>query len=124
MIKFKYRKFSQGGDNHSYYAENSERAQNTKKQLSDKIEILKKKNFNKVANENEYKFMLEKCLGHYYKIKWIQNRSKLKLFALAFIGTISAFQLIKYYYIIYYYFMWEIDIRKPKVSDYIVERFR
>jgi hypothetical protein len=112
MIKFSFRNFCE------------QDTESRRKNLMIKVENLKNKNFSKFAPENEYKFMLEKCLAQYYKIKWIQNRRKYKFYIFASISAFSIFQLIKYYYIIYYYIMWEIDIRKPRVSDYIVERFR
>lgn len=112
MINFSSKKFSE------------KNTETRKKNLMLKIDNLKNKNFSRFAPENEYQYMLEKCLATYYKIKWIQNRRKYKFYIFASISAFSIFQLIKYYYIIYYYIMWEIDIRKPKVSDYIVERFR
>jgi hypothetical protein len=93
-----------------------------KPDLHEKLKILKDHNFN--FNNNEYKYMLEKGMAHYYRIKWINNRKKYLFY---FIGSVCAFcvlNLVKYYYVIYYYIMWDIDIRKPRVSDYIIDRFR
>ena len=79
---------------------------------------------NHQINNNEYKAMLEKCMIEYHKIKWIKSKKKIFFTIGAFSVTLAALQIIKYYYVVYYYIMWEVDIRKPRVSDYIVERFR
>lgn len=66
----------------------------------------------------------ENALNEYYRIKFEKN--KYKIFLKMFIGILiySIYKLIKGYYILYYYIMYEIDIRKPKVSEYIVRRYR
>jgi hypothetical protein len=73
---------------------------------------------------NEYKTMLEKARSKYTQIKLTQLFSKAKMYSIPLIITFGAYQFVKYYYIIYYYIMWDIDIRKPRVSDYIIERYR
>lgn len=90
--------------------------------LQSKLKNLKDENFN--FKNNEYKYMLEKGMAHYYRIKWINNKKKYMFY---FIGSAFVFcfmNLVKYYYVLYYYIMWDIDIRKPRVSDYIIDRFR
>ena len=87
-----------------------------------KLEQLRRDNL-KIRN-NEYKEMLEKCMIEYYKIKWIKSKKKIYFALISFSTLFVTFQIMKYYYVIYYYIMWEVDIRKPRVSDYIVERFR
>ena len=87
-----------------------------------KLEQLRRDNL-KISN-NEYKKMLEKCMIEYYKIKWGKSKKKIYFAFVSFSTLFVTFQIMKYYYVIYYYIMWEVDIRKPRVSDYIVERFR
>ncbi len=89
--------------------------------FDEKLNKLKYENY---KYKNEYQSMLEKCLSTHYKLKWVNNQKKFKFYAFSLFSAFCVFNLIKYYYVIYYYIMWEIDIRKPKVSDYIIERFR
>lgn len=68
--------------------------------------------------------MLNKCLSKYY---FIQLNQRMKKFSIYFIGFGSLFviyKIFKFSLVAYFYFMWEVDIRKPKTSDYIIERFR
>ncbi len=75
-------------------------------------------------SDSEYNTMLKKALTQHNRVKIIQKIKILKRMILPTIIIYSAYQFVKYYYITYYYIMWDVDIRKPKVSDYILERFR
>jgi len=93
----------------------------TKFSHSEKLQNLKLENYN---TESEYKHMLKKGMALYYKSKLNSNRKKI-LFNIYFsIFLITIFNLFKYGLVLYYYIMWDIDIRKPRVSDYIINRFR
>lgn len=94
----------------------------SKGKFDSKLELLKKQNYQ--INTNEYKHMLEKCMIEYHKIRWIKSKKKFYFAIFSFSTLFATFQIIKYYYVIYYYIMWEVDIRKPRVSDYIIDRFR
>ncbi len=94
----------------------------SKNKFEKKLEKLIIQNYK--IERNEYKNMLEKCMIEYHKLKWIQSKKKIYVGIFCFSALFTAFQIVKYYYVIYYYIMWEVDIRKPRVSDYIVERFR
>ncbi len=94
----------------------------SKNKFDFKLEELIKANYKN--KNNEYKTMLEKCMIEYHKIRWIKSKRKIYFGLISFSALFATFQIIKYYYVIYYYIMWEVDIRKPKVSDYIIERFR
>ena len=74
--------------------------------------------------DSEYITVLKKGLARHNKVKIIQMIKTFKRMILPSIVVFSTYQFFKYYYIIYYYIMWEVDIRKPKVSDYILERYR
>lgn len=95
---------------------------NKKINLYDKLEKLKSNNF--PNKSNEYRYMLRKGLIRYYQIKWVREKRKFYFMTKLFFSGFVIFQIIKYYYVLYYYIMWDIDIRKPRVSDYIIERFR
>jgi hypothetical protein len=75
-------------------------------------------------NQSEYKYMLEKCMSHYYSSKFKYKIKQLKIWGLCSTIFYMIFSLIKYSFVLYYYIMWEVDIRKPKVSNYIIERYR
>lgn len=68
--------------------------------------------------------MLQKCLSRYYFIQLNQKLKKIKLRCIGFGLLFVSYKIIKFSVVTYYYFMWEVDIRKPKTSDYIIERFR
>jgi hypothetical protein len=90
--------------------------------LLKKLELLKKSN--RKENNGEYRHVLKKGLAKYAKIQFLQNRKKYGAFILFFSLSYFSFSVIKYYYVIYFWFMYDVDIRKPKVSDYVIERFR
>jgi hypothetical protein len=77
-----------------------------------------------ISKLSEYKFILQKATSQYTRIKFIQTKTKLKNYFLISMILLSSYEVIKYYYVIYYYIKWDVDIRKPRVSDYIIERFR
>jgi hypothetical protein len=91
---------------------------NTLKQLNISIDL------EKLINKNEYEIVLEKARCQYTRIRLINLKLKAKRFIIPLIVTFTIYNVIKYYYILYYYIMWDIDIRKPRVSDYIIERYR
>jgi hypothetical protein len=74
--------------------------------------------------DSEYITMLKKGLAQHNRVKIIKKIKLTKKFIIPSALIFTSYQFIKYYYIIYYYIMWEVDIRKPKVSDFILERFR
>lgn len=88
-----------------------------------KLKKLKSQNY-KTYNNSDHLHMLEKGMAQYYKCKWISNSRKYKFYLISGIVTLTLMNMVKWYYVVYYYIMWDIDIRKPRVSDYIVERFR
>lgn len=97
----------------------------------DKIISLKKtffKLFNlyifQLLTREEYKIMLNKCLSRYCFLNFQHRIKKFKLYFICFGGFFLCYKLIKFCFVTYFYFMWEVDIRKPKVSDYLIERFR
>jgi ribosome-binding ATPase YchF (GTP1/OBG family) len=95
---------------------------NTLKSLLSSSDI--EKTIKEKTKVNEYNLILEKAKYQYTRIKFIQTKNKLKKYSLLGLAVLATYGTIKYYYVIYYYIMWDIDIRKPKVSDYILERFR
>ena len=73
---------------------------------------------------NIYDITLRKSISKYSFDKFIKNKNRYIAFTvLAVISTIMI-KIIKYYYVGYYYFMYDVDIRKPKVSDYFLQRYR
>jgi hypothetical protein len=94
--------------------------------FEEKLNQLKNLNNKKLINNynNEYLFMLEKGLAKHHKFKLNRNLKKFKFYFLTFSAGYFVFSIVKYYYIIYYYIMYDVDIRKPRVSDYLIERFR
>jgi hypothetical protein len=76
------------------------------------------------SSKSEYRYMLEKCMSHYYSSKIKKKIRQIKFWGLGFATSYLIFSIIKYSLVLYYYIMWEVDIRKPKVSDYIIERYR
>lgn len=73
---------------------------------------------------SEYEAMKERALSEYTKLLVLKKAKKVKFYLLAFTGLYVFLEAVKYYYVIYYYIMYDLDIRKPRVSDYIIERFR
>lgn len=99
-----------------------------------KIErLIKEKNYSKLTREyfpefykryNEYEFMLNKCQARYYQNKFANNQKRYAFFLVLSLGGFVVYKAIKAYYIAYYYIMYEVDIRKPRVSDFILTRYR
>jgi hypothetical protein len=79
----------------------------------------------KLKNKLEInKLIQERVLGELILIRSIRYSKRIKFYALAFVSLYIVMNTYKWYKIIYYYIMYDIDIRKPKVSDYIINRFR
>jgi hypothetical protein len=68
--------------------------------------------------------MLQKSLSRNFIINLNRKAKKFKAYLISFVFLYISYKFIKYAVILYYYIMWDIDICKPKVSNYIIERFR
>lgn len=75
-------------------------------------------------NNNEYEKVLKFSVYRLEKWKLMKYRKQNYLMSLIGLMTMFGYYMVKNYLLIYYYFMWDINIMKPKVSDYIVERYR
>lgn len=73
---------------------------------------------------NQYYIVLNKNISKYESHKFLSKKNWI-LFKICLLLLITILlKVYKYYNIIYYYFMYEIDIRNPKVSDYFLKRYR
>ena len=123
LFKYKIVKFS----NNNTSMSEEEKYKNTK----DLIEKIKNNELNKIKPKemnilqyDEYKIVLAKSIYNYKKIKLQKSMKKLTLYFILISSSLMILKLFSLYYIFYYLFMWDIDLRNPKVSDYIIERFR
>lgn len=92
-----------------------------KKKLKDLLELEESKEIKAVK---EYKKMLIKSLSRNFMLNLKYKIKKSKTYLIIFSLSYISYKMLKFSVILYYYIMWDIDIRKPKVSDYIIERFR
>jgi hypothetical protein len=90
---------------------------------NNEINKLKPKEMN-ILKYNEYKIVLAKSIYSYKKIKFQKSIKKNVAYFLVVFSSLLILKLFSQYYLIYYWFNWDIDLRNPKVSDYIIERFR
>ena len=123
LFKYKIVKFS----NNNTSMSEEEKYKNTK----DLIEKIKNNELNKIKPKemnilqyDEYKIVLAKSIYNYKKIKLQKSMKKVTLYFILISSSLMILKLFSLYYIFYYLFMWDIDLRNPKVSDYIIERFR
>lgn len=73
---------------------------------------------------NQYEIVLEKTILLHKRSVFQKNRKRYLSAGVLAILAVSFYKAFKWYYILYYYFMYDIDIRKPKVSDFFMERYR
>lgn len=73
---------------------------------------------------NLYNKTLDNSMISYYDYKFNLNRRRYLFYLIASFLLMLLYKTIKWYYILYYYFMYDIDIRQPVVSDYILTRYR
>lgn len=73
---------------------------------------------------SQYEIVLEKTIALHKRNVFQINRKRYLSAGLLAVISISLYKAVKWYYIFYYYFMYDIDIRKPKVSDFFMERYR
>ena len=113
--------------NKNFLITEEEKLEKTKKL----IEKIKNNELNKLKPEemnilqyNEYKIVLAKSVYNYKKIKLQKSMKKLTVYFILLSSSLVILKIFSVYYVFYYMFMWDIDLRNPKVSDYIIERFR
>lgn len=119
--------------NNKYYLDNDSLNQLDKdylkqKEAFDNVNYLKKITKNNLPlfyyRYNIYNIVLEKSLLKNSYTKFLKNKYRyISLFVSLTCFTII-YNILKGYYIFYYYIMYDIDIRKPKVSDYFIKRYR
>jgi hypothetical protein len=107
-----------------YCINNLKNIDNKRKEKTDNMIRILKTNLNNKGYNNEFKTVLETALAEKTKLDLIKKKRKYKIYLFSFLTMYTIYNAIQYYYVIYYYFMYDVDIRKPKVSDYILERYR
>jgi len=73
---------------------------------------------------NQYNIILYKNIYKYEKQKFLSRKKWIFLKIFFLFISIIFIKVFKYYNVVYYYFMYEIDIRNPRVSDYFLKRYR